>query len=204
VKTTAPLVPSTVAELDLVLSGRVGLYAHPQIVGAVEGAIRGRRRADRGLPVEGARRGRLGHGAGHQEQAAQRHWHSPTAMTRWIRASSLVAALMVSACGQAHPLSPSPLLSAIIQGRVTDGIDGTPVPGARVMARDIDDSVTTDENDSFSLPLPDLDSVRVEVDATGYWPRTTRMAPHGSSPVGIDLLPDGKGFNLPFFDYVFR
>ena len=53
----------------------------------------------------------------------------------------------------------------------------------------------------LSLARSTAAALRANGTAGGYWPRTTRIDPAGANRVEIDLLPDGKGFSLPFFNY---
>ncbi len=94
--------------------------------------------------------------------------------------------------------------SASIAGRVTDAISGVPVAGARLLLRDTGEQASVAADGSFTLPASASAGSRVEIDAPGYWTRATRVDTAASAAAAIDVLPDGEGFSLPFFDYVFR
>ncbi len=62
---------------------------------------------------------------------------------------------------------------------------------------------TSAADGNYSLPLPPADAV-LTLSRAGYWTRQTNVQADSDKAAGTDLLPEGKGFDLPFFDYVFR
>lgn len=110
----------------------------------------------------------------------------------------------LGACNSRSPQQPTEVPTVTVSGRILDAIDAQPIAGARVAVRDSSVSSAASVDGSFVLSVPDSTTTRIEITAPGYWRRTTRIDPAGANRVEIDLLPDGKGFSLPFFNYVFR
>jgi hypothetical protein len=88
---------------------------------------------------------------------------------------------------------------------VVDALTGSPVAGASV-AVDGSDPIPTDSDGQFRIERPASASVRLVVEASGYWPRETGMRPSSANlpAVTFSLLPDGNDFDLEFYDHVFR
>jgi Carboxypeptidase regulatory-like domain len=105
-------------------------------------------------------------------------------------------------CDSDSPSQPTSVATTLVVGRIVDAIDFNPVGGARLTTTYNAPAVTASDG-SFSLQLREGTS-EVTIEALGYWTRTTRLTSSGAERVEIDILPDGKGFNLAFFDYVFR
>jgi hypothetical protein len=116
----------------------------------------------------------------------------------------LLAFVVAAPACTSPPAQPSPVALGAVTGHVTDAIDGASVVGAHVVVRDTGQGVITAGDGSFTLPIPDSGTARIRIEASGYWTRTTRVSAESAAPAEIDLLPDDKGFSLPFFDYVFR
>jgi hypothetical protein len=108
------------------------------------------------------------------------------------------------ACESRSPAAPTPSGSITVAGRIVDAVDSVPVVQARLSIAGMGILGTTSADGSFSLSIPEGGNSVLEIEAPGYWKRTTKMKPTGSSEIRIDVLPNGKGFSLPFFDYVFR
>lgn len=123
---------------------------------------------------------------------------------RLVFAPVAAIGLFLGACGGRSPEQPSDVPTVMVSGRILDAIDAQPIAGARIALRDSSVSIAASMDGSFVLSVPDSTTTRIAITAPGYWPRTTRIDPAGANRVEIDLLPDGKGFSLPFFNYVFR
>ena len=89
-----------------------------------------------------------------------------------------------------------------LSGRTSDAVDGSAVGGVQV--RDAAGAETTSAEDgAFWLPLPPANTV-LTLSRGGYWTRQVNLQADSDKPAGTDLLPVGKGFDLNFFDYIFR
>ena len=129
---------------------------------------------------------------------------SPDSGARILFALVVATGWFLGACNSRSPQQPTEVPTVTVSGRILDAIDAQPIAAARIALRDSQVSVTANMDGSFVLSVPDSTTTRIAITAPGYWPRTTRIDPAGANRVEIDLLPDGKGFNLPFFNYVFR
>ena len=98
---------------------------------------------------------------------------------------------------------PSALGSQTISGRVVHALDGRGLEGARVSIPE-GASATTGSDGTFTLAAPVGAPVPLVVSGEGFHPRETRFQPASVRAVEIDLLPDGAGFDLDFFDHIFR
>jgi hypothetical protein len=63
----------------------------------------------------------------------------------------------------------------------------------------------TDGNGFFTLQLTNAsDELPLSLRGEAFHPRETHLAPVSQDPITIDLMPKGEGFDLDFFDHVFR
>ena len=127
-----------------------------------------------------------------------------------------VVALSLHGCSDDGPSAPSapsgspgasapPVVGGALSGRVVDAVTGAPVVGASIQVDGVGPA-SADSDGGFRIELSTGASVRVKVDAAGYWPRETGLRPPGASvpPVTLSLLPEGNDFDLEFYDHVFR
>ena len=130
--------------------------------------------------------------------------------------------LLAAACGDGvGPTAPEPLsrssdqtslvgpanlsTGVTLRGRITNAVTGSPVRGARVQVTG-GSATKTQADGSFVLDLGGDTRVAlpVVIEADGYWTRKTRISATSLREIDATLFPDGDGFHLPFFDYVFR
>jgi Carboxypeptidase regulatory-like domain len=92
-----------------------------------------------------------------------------------------------------------------LSGRVVNAVTGAPVGGASIEVAG-GGSISADSGGVFRLERTAGANVRLTVEASGYWPRSTGMRPASQSlpPVTVSLMPDGDDFDLSFYDHVFR
>jgi hypothetical protein len=125
-------------------------------------------------------------------------------------------ALILGACGDRTPSSPSgsaasnvganpnlPPPSGVVAGRVVDALTGDPVGSARVSVAGAP-AIPVQADGTFRAELSSSYHVSVVVEAPDYWSRETHMRSTGDGTVSLDILPEGRDFNLGFFDHVFR
>ena len=89
------------------------------------------------------------------------------------------------------------------EGVVTDIISGATLAGIEVSIPD-QGSVQTSGNGSFSLPVSQAGTFPLRAGGGHYLRRETYVSVNSLSTVDLDLIPDGMGFDLSFFDHVFR
>lgn len=128
---------------------------------------------------------------------------------------SCVLALALHGCADDGPTAPSsprsgsgasptPVAGGTLSARVVNAVTGNPVGGASITVDG--GSATSADSDGLFRIEQTTGSVRIVVEASGYWPRETGMYPVSPSlpPVTLTLLPDGDDFDLDFYDHVFR
>jgi len=123
------------------------------------------------------------------------------------QSASLLFLLVVvtAACNlPANPSAGNTPEKVILGGTVVDAVDMSPLVGARLSIPGLGVVSVSGGDGSFTLPIESATNPIVETSAAGYWTRATRIAAAGTTNVVVDLLPNGKGFNLAFFDYVLR
>ena len=130
--------------------------------------------------------------------------------------------LLVAACGDAGgPTAPEPLprssgqtssvgpsnlsTGATLVGRITNAVTHAPIRNARIQVSGGPAS-ETEADGSFVLDLGGYpqQALSVVIEAEGYWTRDTHFSANSTREIDATLFPDGDGFHLPFFDYVFR
>ncbi|HJS74900.1 MAG TPA: carboxypeptidase-like regulatory domain-containing protein, partial [Vicinamibacteria bacterium] len=136
----------------------------------------------------------------------------------WGKVSAgLLVLVSLQGCADDGPLSPSSELTAgsatnlppasgtALRARVVNAVTGSPVGGASITVEG-EGSITADSDGVFRLDRAGVGTVRVVVEASGYWPRETGMRPASPSlPLAtLSLMPDGDDFDLAFYDHVFR
>jgi hypothetical protein len=126
-----------------------------------------------------------------------------------------LVALSLHGCGDDGPSSPSPgsgqgasappAAGGALSGRVVNAVTGAPVGAASITVEGMSPTSTSPEG-GFRIEIPAGGSVRVTVEAPGYWTRDTSMRPLSGDapPATLSLLPDGDDFDLEFYDHVFR
>ncbi len=89
------------------------------------------------------------------------------------------------------------------RGMVTDIISGAPLAGIEVSIPD-QDTDTTSGSGNFSLAVAQAGVFPLRAGGGLYLRRETHVSVSSFSTVDLDLIPDGMGFDLSFFDHVFR
>ncbi len=91
-----------------------------------------------------------------------------------------------------------------IAGQVTDILSSEPVRRAKLRVQG-HGSVRTDEGGRYSLALVDAGTRKMLLRKSGFYTRRTYVSV-GRQPVELDvgLIPTRGGFDLEFFDHVFR
>lgn len=139
---------------------------------------------------------------------------------RYVLAGSFL--LLAAACGEGvGPTAPEPpprssgptssvgpanlSTTVTLRGRITNAVTGSPVRDARVQVTD-GSATKTKSDGSFTLDLgaDTRQRLPVVIEAGGYWTRNTRASATSSREINATLFPDGDGFDLVFFDHVFR
>ncbi len=130
----------------------------------------------------------------------------------------LVVSVLTFGCGDSvAPTAPSPSsnssyvpatggisqLAGPLSGHVVCGVSGEParaqieVPGHP--------PVTTDVNGFFTLQLAaTTEALPLVLRSEAFYTRETHLAPVSEQPLEINLMPRERGFDLDFFDHVFR
>ena len=140
---------------------------------------------------------------------------------RYVRAGAVL--LLAVACGDsAGPTSPelppsassgatssigrSNLSTSVtLRGRITNAVTGSPVRNARIQVTG-GPATRTNSDGSFTLDMggDTRQALPVVIEADGYWKRQTRFSATSVQEIHATLFPNGDGFDLGFFDYVFR
>ncbi len=96
--------------------------------------------------------------------------------------------------------------AGVVAGRVTDILTDAPVSGIPVEIPVAASTTTTGPGGDFTLPVDRVGQVDLLVGGGGsYFQRETKVflgAP--ITNLNLTIIPDGNGFDLDFFDHVFR
>jgi hypothetical protein len=142
-------------------------------------------------------------------------------MGRWRRALVLSGTAWLAACGSSDgptaptlaaregaesfglATGPAALGDVALSGQVRDSVTGLPVAGAHVDVGELS-GVDADGNGLFSIPASQTGVVSFMARADGYFAHETHARTGSPSPIAIELIPQGRKFDLDFFDHVFR
>ena len=75
-------------------------------------------------------------------------------------------------------LSPVIVAQQVITGRITDAVDGTPVPGASVFIANTTVGTASDTSGNYSLTVPGRGSFEIVVSHVGYQSVFTKLIRH--------------------------
>ena len=124
----------------------------------------------------------------------------------------LVVGVLSISCGgsSSTPAAPpttttpatSPTTSTTFSGTVTNIVTGTSVSGATVTIGTT--SATTGTDGTYSLEVTASGQRDFSVSATGYYTRKSGVSMTGSTTINPEIIPQGDGFDLAFFDHSFR
>ena len=124
----------------------------------------------------------------------------------------LVVGVLSISCGgsSSTPAAPtttttpatSPTTSTTFSGTVTNIVTGTSVSGATVTIGTT--SATTGTDGTYSLEVTASGQPDFSVSATGYYTRKSGVSMTGSTTINPEIIPQGDGFDLAFFDHSFR
>ena len=130
----------------------------------------------------------------------------------------IVAALLVSGvagCGggdSSSPTAPTSVgtttpattsgSSVTFSGTVTNIVTGVRVGGATVTIGSV--SATSSADGSYSLAVTAAGQPAFSVAAPGYYTRNSQVSMVGSTTINPEIIPQGDGFDLVFFDWLFR
>ena len=123
--------------------------------------------------------------------------------------------MSVMACGGSSSTTPvaptatattstaTPSTNAVtFSGTVTNIVTGTVVSGATVTIGTA--SATTGTDGMYSLEVTASGQPTFSVSASGYHTRESAVSMSGATTINPEIIPDGDGFDLSFFDYLFR
>ena len=124
----------------------------------------------------------------------------------------LVVGVLSISCGgsSSTPAAPtttttpatSPTTSTTFSGTVTNIVTGTSVSGATVTIGTT--SATTGTDGTYSLEVTASGQPDFSVSATGYYTRKSGVSMTGATTINTEIIPQGDGFDLAFFDHSFR
>ena len=124
----------------------------------------------------------------------------------------LVSVLM--ACGGSSSTTPvaptttattttTPVTTSVtFSGTVKNIVTGTSVSGATVTVGTV--STTTGTDGTYSLEVSESGRPSFSVAASGYHTRESAVTMTGATTINPEIIPQGDGFDLNFFDYLFR
>jgi hypothetical protein len=105
----------------------------------------------------------------------------------------------------AIPTAPTPtdsVPSVTFSGTVTNIVTGVRVGGATVTTGSV--SATSSADGSYSLAATAAGQPAFSVAAPGYCTRNSQVSMVGSTTINPEIIPQGDGFDLTFFDWLFR
>ena len=131
-------------------------------------------------------------------------------MTRNVLAAAALGILLqilgLAGCagngGPTSPNTPSGGNGNAVTGRITDAVDGSQVGSATVQMSGT--QATSSGDGSYSITVASSGPVATTIQAGGYLQRETHVRVSGGTTANLTLIPSGKGFDLNFFDHVFR
>jgi hypothetical protein len=92
--------------------------------------------------------------------------------------------------------------SVTFSGTVTNIVTGVRVGGATVTIGSV--SATSSADGSYSLAATAAGQPAFSVAAPGYYTRNSQVSMVGSTTINPEIIPQGDGFDLVFFDWLFR
>lgn len=110
-----------------------------------------------------------------------------------------------------NPASPSSGSTHQLSGMVVNSVTGASIPGAQLISGEV--RAVSEATGAFSMaglaesPANGASggrTIQVRAEATNYWPRVFLVSIPPPKSLTVDLLPQGDGFDLQFFDRVFR
>ena len=119
----------------------------------------------------------------------------------------LGSVLLAVACGGggSSPTAPSATTttpSATFTGTVTNIVTGAVVAGATITIGTV--SATSATDGTYSLAVTAAGTPSFSASAPGYYTRESAVTMSGSTTINPEIIPQGDGFNLEFFDWLFR
>jgi len=92
--------------------------------------------------------------------------------------------------------------SVTFSGTVTNIVTGVRVGGTTVTIGSV--SATSSADGSYSLAATATGQPAFSVAAPGYYTRNSQVSMVGSTTINPEIIPQGDGFDLTFFDWLFR
>jgi len=128
-----------------------------------------------------------------------------------VKNLALGSVLLAVACGGggggSSPTAPSATTttttpSVTFTGTVTNIVTGVVVAGATITIGTV--SATSATDGTYSLAVMAAGTPSFSASAQGYYTRESAVSMSGSTTINSEIIPQGDGFNLEFFDWVFR
>ena len=128
-----------------------------------------------------------------------------------VKNLALGSVLLAVACGGggggSSPTAPSATTttttpSVTFTGTVTNIMTGVVVAGATITIGTV--SATSATDGTYSLAVMAAGTPSFSASAQGYYTRESAVSMSGSTTINSEIIPQGDGFNLEFFDWVFR
>ena len=126
-----------------------------------------------------------------------------------VKNLALGSVLLAVACGGggggSSPTAPSTTTttpSVTFTGTVTNIVTGVVVAGATITIGTV--SATSATDGTYSLAVMAAGTPSFSASAQGYYTRESAVSMSGSTTINSEIIPQGDGFNLEFFDWVFR
>ena len=112
--------------------------------------------------------------------------------------------------GSGTPTTPTPTATtttttttgATFSGTVTNIVTGVRVGGATVTIGSV--SATSNVDGTYSLAVTASGQASLSVSALGYYTRESAVSMTGATTINLEIIPQGDGFDLTFFDWAFR
>jgi hypothetical protein len=109
-------------------------------------------------------------------------------------------------CGggdSSSPTAPTASVSNVtFSGTVTNIVTGVPVGGATVTIGST--SATSGTDGAYTLAATAAGQASFSVSAAGYYTRESAVSMTGATTINPEIIPQGDGFDLTFFDWAFR
>jgi hypothetical protein len=103
------------------------------------------------------------------------------------------------------PTAPTPtdsVPSVTFSGTVTNIVTGARVGGATVTIGSV--SATSSADGTYSLAVTPAGQASFSASASGYYTRQSAVSMTGATTINPEIIPQGDGFDLVFFDHIFR
>ena len=133
-------------------------------------------------------------------------------MKNWLWAVSI--AWFLAGCGgegSTPTTPPSPKATTTVNveeatitfsGTVTNIVTSAKVVGAVVTIGAT--SATSGTDGTYTLTVPASEQTNFSAAASGYYTRESTVSMSGATTINLEIIPQGDGFDLTFFDYLFR